>query len=126
MSIVSSDDGIQYRYVGGTIRNNGSGWSIIHDQGHYADDISVGEVTSKYIEIIYPPAVRVVNFITAPDETFAQPPLSAVFGASVGLERAYIYGTVEGRQFNPSTWENNSANIWISGRFVTSGSPFEI
>lgn len=109
----TSDQGHRYMKLSAAIRNSGSGWHVIDDANHEPLGITIGTVTSTSIEVLFPDAVQVCDMVCGPDETFAR--LSAAFGASVGLNRALIEGTVSGVQFDPSTWSNKYANIWLTG-----------
>lgn len=111
----TSNEGHTYMKLSAAIRNSGSGWHVIDDAAHEPLGISIGAVTSTSIEILYPTAIQVCDLIAAADETFAKPPYSAVFGLSVGTYRAVLEGTVSGVQFDPSTWSNKYANIFLSG-----------
>lgn len=111
----TSDQGHRYMKLSAALRNSGGGWAVVDDAAHEPLGISIGVITSTSIEILYPNTVQVCDLIASPDETFAKPPFSATFGASVGMYRAVIEGTVAGVQFNPSTWVNKYANIWLSG-----------
>lgn len=114
-STYTTDQSVTYQDFGGTIRNSGNGWHVIDDAGHEPDDLAIGTVTSTYVQVLYPTCDEIVSFVAAPDDTFAMT-YGATFGASVGLSNAYIKGRVNGAKFNPSTWSNTSANIWITGR----------
>lgn len=110
--------GNTYMTVAGTIRNAGSGWYVIDDAGHSPSSLTINSVTTTNIRIDYPPALRVIDFAVGPDDTLARPPYKATFGGSVGLSYAFIYGTVSGVSFNPQTWSNSGANIWVHGTFL--------
>lgn len=116
----TSDQGDKYMKLSAALRNSGSGWHVIDDAGHEPLGITIGAVTQTTLEVLFPDALQVCDFICGPDEGFAKPPNKAVFGASVGLNRAIIQGTVGGAQFNPQTWSSTSANIWVSGWMLLS------
>lgn len=118
-----SIEGDIYTKLSAAIRNSGSGWHVIDDPAHEPLGISIGVVTTTNIEILFPEGVQVCDMVVGPDETFAKPPYKATFGASVGLYRAFICGTVSGVTFNPSTWVSSSANIWISGWMLMAEAP---
>jgi hypothetical protein len=111
----TSNEGDTYMQLSAAIRNSGGGWQLIDDGSHEPLGVSIGAVTASSIEVVFPAVIQVCSFVVGPDETFAKAPYKATFGASVGLARALICGTVSGAAFNPSTWSNASANIWISG-----------
>lgn len=119
----TSNEGDMYMKLSAAIRNSGNGWHVIDDAAHEPLGISIGAVTTANIEILYPAGVEVCDMIVGPDETFARPPYKATFGASVGLYRAFICGTVSGVAFNPTTWVSSSANIWISGWMLMPETP---
>lgn len=111
----TSDQGDVYMKLSAALRNSGDGWHVIDDTGHDPLDITIGAVTSTTLEVLFPTVAQVCDLLVGPDETFAKPPYKATFGASVGLYRAIIQGTVSGAQFNPLTWSHTSANLWLSG-----------
>lgn len=111
----TSNEGDTYMKLSAAIRNSGSGWHVIDDANHEPLEITLGSVTSTYIELLFPTVAQVCDLLCGPDETFASPPYEASFGASVGMDRAFIKGTVSGAQFNPLTWSDKWANIWLSG-----------
>jgi hypothetical protein len=116
----TSNEGDTYMKLSAALRNSGDGWHVIDDSGHEPLGITIGNVTSTTLEVLFPQAVQVCDFVCGPDEGFAKPPYKATFGASVGLYRAIIQGTVSGAQFNPQTWANPSANIWVTGWMLLS------
>lgn len=111
----TSTQGDTYMKLSAALRNKGTGWLVIDDANHEPLGITIGAVTSTSIEVLFPAAVQVCDLVVGPDETFARPPYSAAFGASVGLNRAVIEGTVAGAPFDPLTWSNSLANIWLTG-----------
>lgn len=111
----TSHEGDTYMKLSAALRNSGSGWHVIDDTGHEPLDITIGAVTKTTLEVLFPTAIQVCDVLVGPDEGFAKPPYSATFGASVGFNKAIIQGTVSGSLFNPSTWSNASANIWLTG-----------
>lgn len=111
----TSNEGDRFMKLSAALRNDGTGWEVIDGPAHEPLGISIGKITSTYIEVTFPECVEVCDFVCGPDERLALPPYSATFGASVGLARAVIQGTVNGALFNPLTWANASANIWLSG-----------
>jgi len=111
----TSNEGDTFMKLSAALRNSGTGWHVIDDTGHEPLGITIGAVTSTTLEVLFPTAAQVCDLVVGPDETFAKPPYKATFGASVGLYRAIIQGTVSGVQFNPQTWEHASANIWLTG-----------
>lgn len=111
----TSTQGDTYMQLSAALRNSGAGWHVIDDAGHDPLDISIGAVTPTTLEVLFPTVLEVCSLLVGPDEGFAKPPYSGVFGASVGLNRAIIQGTVSGALFNPKTWSNASANIWLTG-----------
>ncbi len=116
----TDDSGQKIMKVAGTIRRNTAvspDWLVIDDAGHDPSYLAVGDVTDTYIQVTYPTALQVVSFVVAPDDTFAGA-YTINFGASVGLSHAFIRGRLNGGSFNPSTWSNAQANIWISGEFL--------
>jgi len=111
----TSNEGDTYMKFSAALRNDGTGWHVIDGDAHEPLGITIGAVTPTTLEVLFPDAAQVCDFLCGADEGFAKPPYKAVFGASVGLNRAIIQGTVSGVTFNPQTWANASANIWISG-----------
>lgn len=82
-----------HRVIAGAIRNSGNGWEFIVDTNHQADlnCVSVGVANNDgrlYVDYSGINAKKVISFIAAPDEAFAN--LGYVIGASVGLTAAYI------------------------------------
>lgn len=119
----TSNEGDTFMKLGAALRNSGDGWHVIDGDGHEPLGITIGAVTSTTLEILFPAAIQVCDLVCGPDETFAKLPYKATFGASVGFYRAVIQGTVSGVQFNPLTWANASANIWVSGWMLMAEAP---
>jgi hypothetical protein len=119
----TSNEGDTYMKITAALRNSGDGWHVIDDGGHEPLGITIGAVTSTTLEILFPNALQVCDVVCGADEGFAKPPYKATFGASVGLNRAIIQGTVSGVIFNPQTWSSASANIWVSGWMLVAEAP---
>jgi hypothetical protein len=113
----TAENGDRVMKVAGTIRNTGSGWFVVDDAQYDPSNLAIGTVTSNYIQVTYPGSLRVVSFLVGPDDTFAGA-YTVCFGASVGLSQAVIRGRLNSGAFDPSTWANAQANIWIDGEFI--------
>lgn len=123
----TSVQGDHYTKLAAALRDTGTGWQAIDGTAHEPLGITIGVITSDSIEVLFPAGLQVCWMLVGPDETLASPPYSAVFGASVGLNRAIIKGTVGGVQFNPLNWlsqleasDEKSANIWLAGELLKS------
>lgn len=113
----AATSGADRLYVGGVIRNAGSGWALINDTEHEPVNIIAVTQTTTYIEITYPVTTQVVSFNATVDETM----LSAGYrvGASVGVSvtRLYIYD-INHDLVNPANYINSQGNIWVNGFFI--------
>ncbi|WP_035696914.1 hypothetical protein [Glycomyces tenuis] len=124
-STYTTNDSTVYQDFGGTVRNTGSGWYVLDDAGHTPDDITIGTVTSTYVQVHYPECAEITSAIVAPDDTYARV-YGASFGASVGLSYLLIYGSINDSSdsgtaadtWDPTTDYSASSNIWITGRCI--------
>lgn len=105
-----------YSFVGGVIRNEGNGWSLINDTDHEPLDIRKVETTKESVIVYYSKAEKVISFNVTPDETMASE--GYTMGASVGLDKTVISIFDKNHKLiNPNDYVNERGNIWLNGIF---------
>jgi hypothetical protein len=113
--------GRTYRLISGTIRNTGSGWSLLNESGHQPSGISGVVTNPDNIEIQHDVgALKVSSFQVTPDETFAAAGLRVGISVGLTLSRIYLYtqpGTLQtpAPPAAPAGITAANGNIWITG-----------
>lgn len=117
--ILVTESGVRLAEVVGTLRNTGSGWTVLSNAGHEPSGITAVDTLPDRLRVHYAfTAVKVRGLIVSVDETFAAARLWA--GASVGLSYADIllYSDASGpAPLDPSTLTSPTGNLWLAGRF---------
>ena len=114
-----SQNGRKLKFLGGAIRNSGSGWAFIDDSGH--QQLNMVDITSSAdLRLNYGfTAKKIISFIVAPDETFSE---IYKCGASVSdtyadirvFQRPISYG---GRiTYSNGVWSADDADLGSTGR----------
>lgn len=112
--------------VAAVIRNDGTGWRLLHDADHAPLNVTAVSNNHRSITVSFAfKARRVRTFIAGPDETLAIHGIVA--GASVGLTAAHITlsrpGVIGAVHVSPSavtTARHPFSNLWIYGVFDAS------
>lgn len=108
-------------YLGGVLRNDGSGWAILSDAGHRPAGITGVTAFADRLEVAHSiGAVRVSTVQVTPDEYYAARGYRV--GASVGLAKTvlYIYKGTSTTPVNPATMTSPSGNFWFTLYLYTS------
>lgn len=106
------------RQVCAVIRNAGSGWAQIGG-AHKSEGLRDVTNDTKAIAVFYTFTADYVKTVAVTvDETMAA--AGYTVGASVGLDRMYIYIYKDGALVDPSTYVSGGGNIWIFGLFEVS------
>jgi hypothetical protein len=117
--VLVTEGGTRFALVSCTLRNTGTGWTIIADAGHTPSGCQGVVQHTDHIELQHAVgAVRVSSLTVTVDETYAQAGLRA--GASVGfaLSRIYLYsGAAGSAALDPATVTAASGNLWVYGLF---------
>lgn len=118
--IFTAQSGRDLAFVACTVRNLGSGWSVLNNTAHSPSNCQgvishAGPLPCVCLEIQHSVAATAVKTSSiGPDETFASQSIRV--GASVGLAFTYIYiytptsGTLP---IDPATLAAPTGNIWI-------------
>jgi hypothetical protein len=115
------EDEIRHEVAGIIRRVEPNSWYVINDTSHSSLGISNIAEDNEKIVIYYDfNATKIHTFSVTPDETFSA--MGYICGASVGLDRAYIYiSKMDSGQIvpvDPTTINDNRGNFWIYGLFT--------
>lgn len=108
-------------YLGGVLRNDGTGWAILDDAGHRPTGITGVTQFTNRLEIAHAiGAVKVSTVQVSPDEYYTARDYHV--GASVGLAKTviYIYKGASTTPINPATLDSASGNFWFTLYLYTS------
>lgn len=108
--IIRGDNGKKYQVLGTALRNTGTGWASIIDDGHRPTGIDGISQTATQVVIDHTSinATKVVAFYAVPDEGFAG---ILDFGCSVGLTQTRIYIS---RREQMSDYISYNGTAWTS------------
>lgn len=102
-------------YLGGVLRNDGTGWEILDDAGHRPTGITGVTALADRLEVAHAVgAVKVSSISVEPDEYYAARGYRV--GASVGLAKTvlFIYKGTSTTPVNPATLNSASGNFWFT------------